>query len=123
MKFKAPGDKSIYIAELSGHCAVIGLEWRELPAIMHRAALREGCITDNMDPATIAAKVEAAQPELSRKELLIGHIKGMMANPQPGDFTNADLPNLKRLSGIAGWTVSKEEMMQAVHSIAAEETE
>ncbi len=43
-----------------------------------------------------------------------------MDNPKEGDFTNADLPNLKALSKVVGWTVNKEEMMQAVHAIASE---
>ena len=121
MKFKSPTETPIHICLLSGHSAVIGNEWRELPPILHRKALEEGCISDNMDAESIAVRVEAAKPEQSNNEILVGIIKGMMANPQPSDFTAADLPNLKRLSGVAGWTVTREEMMQAVHAIGAED--
>lgn len=121
MKFKSPTDEPVYIALLSGHAAVIGPEWRELPIILHRKALEEGCITDNMDEETIAAKVESARPHESNHDILVGIIKGMAANPQDGDFTANDLPNLKRLAKLAGWNVSREEMMQAVHAIASED--
>lgn len=121
MKFKAPGDTPIYVALLSGHCAVIGSEWRELPPNLHRKALEEGCITDNMDKATLAAKTEAAKPAPSNHEILIRVIKDMMANPKEGDFTAADLPNMKVLVKKAGWNVSKEEMMQAVQAIGGED--
>ena len=123
MKFKAPGDTPIYVALLSGHCAVIGSEWRELPPMLHRKALEEGCITDNMDPATAAMKTEAATPAPGNHEILVGIIKDMMANPKQGEFTAADLPNMKVLVKKAGWNVSKEEMMQAVQAIAGEADE
>lgn len=104
---------------LSGHAAVIGPEWREIPPFMHREALSAGCITDNMDEETINARMEASKPDKSKHEILVDAIKSMMLNPKPGDFTGAELPNLKRLSALVGWTVNKEEMMQAVHAIAA----
>lgn len=121
MQFKSPTDEPVYIALLSGHAAVIGSEWRDLPPILHRKALEEGCITDNMDEETIAAKVESAQPQESNHDILVGIVKGMAANPQDGDFTASDLPNLKRLGKLAGWNVSREEMMQAIHAIASED--
>ncbi len=120
MKFKAPSDQPVYIAMLSGHSAVIGVEWRELPVFMHREALAAGCITDNMDAETIAAKIDHAAPKDSNHDILVRAIRAMMDNPKEGDFTNADLPNLKALSKVVGWTVNKEEMMQAVHAIASE---
>lgn len=121
MKFKAPGDTPVYISLLSGHTAVVTDEWRELPPFMHRKALEEGCITDNMDQETIDAKIGAAQPGENQHETLVKVIKDMMANPGEGDFTAADLPNLKVLAKKAGWNVNKEEMMQAVHAIANED--
>lgn len=120
MKFKSPTDQPVYIALLSGHSAVIGEDWRDLPLFMHREALAAGCITDNMDAETIAAKVDDAAPNDSDHDILVRTIKAMMDNPADGDFTNADLPNLKHLSAKVGWTVSKEGMMQAVHAIASE---
>lgn len=120
MKFKAPGDTPVYIAMLSGHAAVIGDEWRELPPFMHRKALEEGCITDNMDQATIDAKIDSAKTGESHHEVLVRVIKDMMANPSEGDFTASDLPNMKVLAKKAGWNVNREEMMQAVQSIADE---
>lgn len=121
MKFKSPSNKPVYIALLSGHSAYVGNEWRELPLLMHREALAAGCITDNMDEASIAAKVESAKPEKDRHQILVATIKSMMDEGKPGYFTAADLPNMKTLNKLAGWIVSKEDMMQAVHAIAAED--
>lgn len=120
MKFKSPSDQPVYIAMLSGHAAVIGNEWRELPPFMHREALAAGCITDNMDAETINAMVNDAAPKDSNHDILVRAIKAMMDDPQEGDFTGAALPNLKHLSKRVGWTVNKEDMMQAVHAIANE---
>lgn len=123
MQFKSPTDKPIYVSILSGHTAIIGSEYRDLPLILHRKALEEGCITDTMDQATIDAKFEASKPAPENKQILVDIIKEMMANPKDGDFTGADLPNRKTLSALAGWSVSKEEMMQAVHAISVEDSE
>ena len=120
MKFRSPSETPVYLCLLTGQSAVVGTEWRELPILLHRKALEEGCITDNMDEETIHAKIESALPEQSKHEIIVGIIKDMMSNPKEGDFTAADLPNLRRLSLSAGWTVSKEEMMQAVHFISGE---
>jgi hypothetical protein len=121
VKFKSPSDTPVYVALLSGHCATVGPEWRELPFNLHRRALEEGCITDNMDEESIAALTQSAVPQPDRHQLLVGTIKAMMDDPQPGEFTGAGLPNLKVLCKKAGWNVSREEMMQAVHAIGAEE--
>lgn len=120
MKFKSPNDTPIQVALLSGHTAVVGTEWRDLPINLHRKALELGCITDNMDAATIAQKVEHANPQRSNHDILMDTIKSMMQNPKQGDFTGADLPNLKTLSLKVGWTVKKEEMMRAVQAISDE---
>lgn len=121
MKFKSPTEQPVYIAMLSGHSAVIGSEWRDLPLFMHREALAAGCITDNMDAATISAKINDAAQQESNHDILMREIKAMMDDPKEGDFTAAELPHLKALSRRVGWTVNKEEMMQAVHAIANED--
>lgn len=122
MQFKSPNDEPIYIAELSGHCAVVGSEWRELPVQLHKSALMLGCITDNMSKEAVAEIVKFnAPPVQDNHSILVSIIKGMADNPAVGDFTAAELPNLKVLSAKAGWTVNKEEMMQAVHAVGSEE--
>lgn len=119
MKFRSPTDEKVYIALTSGHAAVIGPEFRELPPVLHRKALEEGCITDNMDEAIIKARTENAQPGKTNHEILIDTIEEMSKNPQDGDFVGSTgLPNLKKLAKRVGWNVSREEMMQAVQAIA-----
>lgn len=119
LRFKSPTDTPIHICLLSGHSAVIGPEWRELPPLLHRDALIAGCVTDNMDQSSIDARVEAATPDKSRHEILVEAVGAMYADNAPGHITQADLPNLKVLSGLVGWAVSKEDMMQAVHAVRA----
>lgn len=119
MKFRSPSDEPVYVSLTNGHSAVIGTEFRELPDILHRKALEEGCITDNMDEATIKARTEIAQPGKSNHEILIEAIEDMSKDAQDGDFVaSTGLPNLKKLAKRVGWNVSREEMMQAVQAIA-----
>lgn len=124
MKFKSPTETPVYVALLSGHAAVVGDEFRDLPPNLHRKALELGCITDNMDAETINARIQEATPNTSNHAILVGIIKNMAANPKEGDFVaSTNLPNLKRLAKSAGWSVSREEMMQAVQAIANEDEE
>jgi hypothetical protein len=119
MKFRSPTDEKVYVAMTNGHAAVVGPEFRELPEILHRKALEEGCITDNMDEATIKSRTEGAAPSKTNHEILIDAIEEMSKNPQDGEFVpSTGLPNLKKLSKRVGWNVSREEMMQAVQAIA-----
>lgn len=120
MRFKSPTDTPVQVVLLSGHCAVIGNEWRELPPILHQEAFRKGCISDNMSESDIAARVESATPGRSNHDILVDAIRAMMDAPEPGDVTAADLPNLKKLSARVGWSVNREEMMQAMLTIQAE---
>jgi hypothetical protein len=122
MKFRSPGDTPVYISLLSGHTALIGSEFRDLPPLLHRKALEAGCLTDNMDEETINARIESARPSEDNQEILIARINEMMTAPDEGYFTGAGMPNLKVLSRLAGWSVSREEMMQAVQAIGADET-
>lgn len=122
MKFRSPTEKPVYVALTSGHAAVIGPEFRELPEILHRKALEEGCITDNMDEATINARTQSAAPGKSKHEILVDTIKAMAKEANDGDFVpSTGLPNLKKLAKRVGWNVSREEMMQAVQAIADED--
>ena len=120
MKFKSPSDEPIYVCLTSGHAAWIGAEWRELPLMLHREAMMNGCITDNMAPETISEMVEAAKPGESHHDKLVAVIKAMMDKPEQGDFTQNDLPNMKRIKALVDFDFTKDEMMQAVYAIGRE---
>ena len=119
MLFKSPTDKPIQVILLSGHCAVVGPEWRELPPILHPEAFKLGCISDNMNQEDIDARVIEHTPKASSAEKLAEIIIAMKDEGE--GFTAAGLPHLKTLSAKAGWTVSREEMMQAMYLLEGKE--
>lgn len=123
MKFRSPGEKPVYVCLLSGHAAWIGPEWRELPLPLHAEAIAKGCITDNMDKAVQEAREAAAVPQPSVLERLVEVVRAMMANPQQGDFTQDDLPNMKRVQSKVDFRFSKDDLMQAVYAIGRDDAE
>lgn len=121
MKFRSPGKEPVYVCVLSGHSAVIGPEWRELPLALHAEALVKGCVTDNMADAVRAEREAAAVPEPSVIERLVAVVRAMMANPQQGDFTQDDLPNMKRVQSKVDFRFTKDDLMQAVYVIGRDD--
>ena len=118
MQFKSPTDTPIQVSLMSGHCAVVGAEWRELPPLLHPEAFRLGCLSDNMSQSDIDARVIQHTPQESTAEKLASITREMQAEGE--GFTGAGLPHLKTLSAKAGWTVTREEMMQAMYLISPE---
>lgn len=111
MELKSPTDKAIHVALLSGHSIVIGPEGRDVPEMFRQEAFARGAIpvtakaedfqhesTDQVEPSLIAQLVEVIK-------------KMLLENPE--DFTGAGLPNRKKLSSIAGWNVSVQELSAA----------
>lgn len=120
MQFKSPTDTPIQVALLSGHCAVVGPEWRDLPPNLHPEAFRLGCISDNMSQTDIESRVIQHTPQATNAEKLAVIIHEMIAENKPANFTGAGLPHMKTLSAKAGWTVNREDMMQAMRIIEGE---
>ena len=120
MLFKSPTGQPIQVAILTGCCAVVGDEWRELPVDLHRKAIEEGCITSDMDLATINAGQPQPSADKSNEQILIEVIKAMMENPEASDFRSDGMPNIKSVIRNCGWTASREEVAQAVQAIADE---
>lgn len=113
LKFRSPADEPVHVAVLSGHAALVGPDWRELPPILHRQAIADGCITDNMPAETIAAALESATPPFSQESAIQNGIIKMLDADNPGEnFTRAGLPNLNVLSHTVGFNVDREQVQK-----------
>jgi len=121
IKFRSPTDEVLHVASTSGHAARIGPEWRELPAILHKAAIAEGAITSNMSKEAIEAVLQSASKPFDSREAIKGAIKAMLEeDDQQENFTTAGLPNLKKLSERCGFNVDREVMQEVWKEVEAE---
>jgi len=90
------------------HVAHVKPEGTELHPRFWVNALRQGCTTEGFELKT-AAQFIPADPLDDLKSIIMG----MVSNPQDGDFTVAGLPDLRSLQKLAGYKVSREEMLAA----------
>jgi hypothetical protein len=105
MQFKAPGDKPIHIALVTGHTAVIDVTFGELDARFHREAIAQGCI-----PFGTATEEPAAQgASFDRRQVIKDAINAMLDGASEGDFTADGRPDLRKLSARVGFTVDRSE--------------
>jgi hypothetical protein len=105
MQFKAPGDKPVHIALVTGHTAVIDVEFGELDARFHREAIAHGCI-----PFGTAVEEPAAKgATFDRRQVIIDAINAMLDGAAEGDFTGDGKPDLRKLSARVGFGVDRSE--------------
>lgn len=110
LKFRSPTKEPVHVASLLGHIATVGPEWRELPPILHKIAISEGCITDNMVQASINAKQEGNN-ELDDPDFrILKAMADMVAEKNPEDFVKSGAPNLTKLSERVGMSVDRDDM-------------
>lgn len=111
LKFRAPDDKDeVHVTSTTGHAVRVGKEWREIPAILHKDAIAQGCITSNMEPESIAAALKNTSPQFSAADEIRKGITGMLEEGDPTFFTKDKVPNLKILSSRVGFNVDREQM-------------
>ena len=126
MKFRSPNETPIRVALTSGHAAVIGHEWRELPEIFHRDALAQGAQCDathidNPEPPSINGGEQANGGQPSEDDAYREAILLMIERDEEGDFVaSTGLPNLKALEKLVGFRVNKERAYAAFHQLKAE---
>lgn len=109
--FRSPSDEPVRVKHENGAVAIVGPEPRELPPLLHTAALKEGCLCDDVPLASRNATAAAPpppngnafDPEKRCKEAIVEIVK----RNKPEDFDNQSLPKLKVLSKVAGFTVDK----------------
>lgn len=105
MRFKAPGDKPVHIALVTGHTAVIGTEYAELDGRFHREAIARGCVP-------FGTAEEEPAPEgggFDRRQVILDAINAMLDGAEGGDFTADGKPNLTKLCARVGFTVDRSE--------------
>lgn len=125
MQFRSPTGEPIRVCLLSGHAALIGPEWRDLPEIFHREALAQGaqCDATRIENVTVTVQAgEGAQvPATNEDDDYRNAIILMLERKQPGDFVaSTGLPNLKSLQKVVGFNVDKEKAYAVFHELTAE---
>lgn len=92
--FPGPGDEVRVVSHDSGHIAIVGRTPRQLPAIMHAAALAAGCLREGTVPAPVVAPCYAASPSKPLREVLIAIADA--AKPGTVDGEGRPLPDAVR---------------------------
>lgn len=69
--YPGPEAEKRVIAQETGHVAILTIEPRELPPIMHAAALSAGCLREGTTPAAPVAPSLSAHPHKPLREALI----------------------------------------------------
>lgn len=126
MKFRSRSNtETIRLASTSGDILLIGSEFVEIPAHMEAEAYAKGCVSEEIynsiradiendsaaaDIAAQTALVSGTLTEEQRVAAIKTAINAMLDSNEEGNFTAQGLPHLKKLSALAGFTVSKEEM-------------
>lgn len=125
MKFRSPTDQPIRVALTTGHVAVVGSEWRELPTHMHREALAAGCeSSDAVRQAPGKPTKEPAGQGNDEASVIRRQLQVMLeregTEEAKDDFTAAGMPNLNVLSGLCGFKVDKVTMGKVWAELKAE---
>ena len=124
MLFRSPSNDPIHISTLSGHAAVIGPEWRELPEFLHHAALAAGAECDQ--ERVVARKVEpASAPDAMAREADYDDVyrtalAKMIERNEDGDFTADGLPNTNIVSKLCGLSARKNDVLRVYRAMQAE---
>jgi len=114
MKLKSPKNKTVKVGLLSGHVINIPPEGREVPKRFLQAAFQAGCLPIEVD----AEEVEKSASELDpgkakeRQGIIIDAIKRMLEDGEEM-AASTGMPNLRDLSKLAGFTVHRNEMVDA----------
>lgn len=120
MKLKSPTAEPVQVALLSGHIIRIPHEGREVPQRFLQDAFKAGCLPVGVDIEDVAGSV-AGQDESAGKTrggIIRDAIKAMLE--AGAEMTAAGLPNLKELSKVAGFTVERNEMVDAWNAVQEE---
>lgn len=125
MKFRSPTGVDIRVGPLlSGHSAIVGRDWQSLPEILHHAALSAGCECDKerftarqVEPESTP---EAAARPASHDDVYRRALATMLERNEEGDFTADNLPNINRVSQVAGIKAKKEDVLRVFRAMQAE---
>ncbi len=129
MQFRHPS--GVRVASTSGHCAVIGPEWRDLPPFLHADALAAGCEcnqgTFKAEKVEPQSSPEAAARPTNHDDVIRQALELMLARKGDpdctGDFTADNTPNAKVVGKLASMNVRKEDVMRVFRDMQAEAAE
>lgn len=121
MQFRS--DTDLRVPSLSGHIAIIGNAWRDLPLALHGQAVAMGAeFRDDTGAGVIQrpAVAKTAVDSTGEYERVLTAIKQLLITNDPADFTNDGPPKLASVSKVAGFTASKALITQAWAELATE---
>lgn len=123
MLFRSRNDVPVRLALLSGHTAVVGPEWRSLPAIFHAEAYRQGCQAQDsaeVQETPIEPGPDASNQKPSPDDAYRQALTTMVGRSEEGDFTAASLPNINVVSKLCGFTARKEDVLRVFRQMKEE---
>lgn len=122
MKFRSRDEKVRRITDPSGHVALVGHDWRELPEFLHNAALEAGCISSDQAKTfgVSAARVPARFDENITLEMVKNAMKEMLSSNDDANFTTSGMPSKAVLNKMCGGRVAAELYDQAFAELQQE---
>ena len=113
-KFKSTIGNQVRLSLLSGHTALVGPEWRELPELFHQEAYANGCVSDDMFKAQAMASIPVAKAEAiasngSREAKILKEIAAMVEGNDLKDFTQSGAPDATILSTRVGERITSQK--------------
>lgn len=115
MKFKSPSEEPMHIALTSGHSIVIEPEGTEVPAIFQKEAIARGAF-----PVGIEDAKPLEGQTFDRAQVIKDAINQMLDSADEESFTNDGKPDLRKLRGIVGFGVSREEADKLFAEVTAD---
>lgn len=115
MKFKSPSEEPMHIALTSGHSIVIDPEGTEVPAIFQKEAIARGAL-----PVGIEDAKPLEGQTFDRAQVIKDAINQMLDSADEESFTNDGKPDLRKLRGIVGFGVSREEADKLFAEVTAD---
>lgn len=124
MKFRSPGATPIRVALTSGHTAMVGPEWQELPSVFHYEAVRCGCHQEGQPEPPAQAAVENAPGAMNQvtdyDAAYRQALTTMLEREEDKDFTSAGLPNTNTVSQLCGFSARKEDVLRVYRAMVDE---
>ena len=124
MQFRSPHGDDIRIALTSGHVAIVGGEWRELPELFHYDAVLNGCERSDQPPMPGKVDVVADPNAMNR---IADHdsayreaLATMVMRDVASDFTKDHLPNVNAVSRLCGFSAKKEDVLRVFRAMKEE---
>jgi hypothetical protein len=118
MKFTPPTDEDMHIALTSGHSIVIksnGGEGTEVPALFAKEAIARGA-----EPVGIEKAAPLEGKTYNRAQVIKDAMTAMLDGDEEDNFTNDGKPDLRKLKGITGFHVAREEADKVFAELADE---